>query len=108
MTTAIAPNWRKNAVCATETSDAPEAWTSDKHPAPGAWVQLEQMCHRCPVRRRCAAEALATGAETGVYAGVWVPAQTQPRKWAAAMERLERIAKSAPSAGTDQPLGVPA
>jgi hypothetical protein len=51
------------------------------------------MCRRCPVRRECAAEAVAFGAEAGMYAGVWVPEHRTGHGWAAAIETLRVIAR---------------
>lgn len=49
------------------------------------------MCLRCPARRTCAEDAVVQGAQTGMYAGVWVPQQSDRRNWARAMDRLKRI-----------------
>lgn len=75
-----------------QTPDAPEMWTPERRPARPVMVRLQQICDECPVRRRCAAEAVASSAETWVAAGVFIPAQKRARGWAAAMEELERIA----------------
>ena len=91
----IAPpalDWQARAVCYLETSDAPELWTPDRRPALVVRTQLERMCQRCPVRRQCAAEAVLTQAQTGMYAGVWVPENSPDNQWAAAMEELRLIA----------------
>lgn len=84
--------WRRQAVCFLETSDAPELWTPDHLPGRTVRGHLEQMCRRCPVRRQCAAEAVSSDAEGGIYAGVWVPDSHQRKSWAAAMALLRGIA----------------
>lgn len=95
-------DWQKRAVCYLETSDAPELWTPERRPGRTVRLHLEQMCHRCPVRRQCAAEALATEAETGIYAGVWVPERKdnstkgKEHTWLAAREKLREIAVTPP------------
>ena len=86
--------WRRRAVCFLETSAAPELWTPDRAPARRVQVHLQQMCRRCPVRRECAAEAVALGAEAGMYAGVWVPEHRTGHGWAAAIEALRVIARA--------------
>ena len=84
--------WRRRAVCFLETPDAPEVWTPDRLPARNVRVHLERMCQRCPVRRQCAADAVFAEAETGMYAGVWVPERKENNGWAAAMDKLRQIA----------------
>ncbi|MCH9732005.1 MAG: WhiB family transcriptional regulator [Actinomycetia bacterium] len=104
MSTVDGLDWQKRAVCYLETSDAPEMWTPERRPQRGVREQLEQMCQRCPVRRRCATEAFITEAESGIYAGVWVPERkdNSPRdkghSWLGARERLRTIAATAPVA----------
>lgn len=99
-------DWQKRAVCYLETSDAPEMWTPERRPARTVRLHLEQMCQRCPVRRQCATDALATDAETGFYAGVWVPerkdnsAHDKARTWSGARDQLRAIAGLAPRALT--------
>lgn len=84
--------WQRWAVCVQETSDAPELWTPDRKPAGAVRVHLERMCRRCPVRRTCAANAVHTGAQAGMYAGVWVPQRRPEKAWVAAMQRLVLVA----------------
>jgi WhiB family redox-sensing transcriptional regulator len=55
-------------------------------------VHLQQICAGCPVRRQCAAEAVTSGAETWVAAGVFIPERQRAEGWAAAMEELTKIA----------------
>lgn len=86
--------WRARAVCYLETPDAPELWTPERRPVRDMRVHLERMCARCPVRRECAADAVLTGAEGGMYAGVWVPNHEQGG-WAAAMDVLREVAGDA-------------
>lgn len=102
--------WRERAVCLVETGGAPELWTSDRRPPAAVRTHLEQICRRCPVRRDCAAFALTTGAQCGMYAGVWVPEGTQSggAAWAAAMGRLRTIADTPDGAGGRLAVGVPA
>ena len=85
------PDWQKRAVCYLETSATPELWTPDLQPRGVVRLELERMCGRCPVLRRCAAHAVGTEAEAGFYAGVWVP-ERQYEKWSAAIEQLREIA----------------
>lgn len=98
--------WQERALC--RAADAPELWSGDRKPRLRVLVHLEQMCQRCPVRRDCAAEAVAYGDQAGMYAGVWVPERSSSSRkaWAAAMQRLELIAGTAATAGQD--LGVSA
>lgn len=79
-------------VCIVETPDAPELWASDRQPSPTVRGHLEQMCLRCPARRSCAQEAVDQAAQTGMYAGVWAPQQSDREKWLKAMDRLRQIA----------------
>ncbi|MGJ6127085.1 WhiB family transcriptional regulator [Mycolicibacterium sp. Y3] len=79
-------------VCIVETPDAPELWASDRQPTPAVRKHLEQMCLRCPARRSCAEDAVVQAAQTGMYAGVWVPPQSDRQKWLTAMDRLRQIA----------------
>jgi Transcription factor WhiB len=88
--------WRRRAVCFTEMSDAPELWTPNTRPADKVRVHLERMCQRCPVRRQCAEDAVSTEAESGMYAGVWVPEHKENNGWYAAMDELRLIAGLAP------------
>ena len=80
--------WTRRAVCFVETSDAPELWTPERRPARTVRVHLEQMCSRCPVLQQCAANAVVTAAEGGMYAGVWVPERKANNRWHEAMEQL--------------------
>lgn len=86
--------WRRRAVCLLETPDAPEVWTPERRPARNVRVHLEQMCRRCPVQPQCAADAVLSGAESGMYAGVWVPRLKDKAAWAAAMDELRQVAGS--------------
>ena len=79
-------------VCIVETPDAPELWASDRRPTPSVRKHLEQMCLRCPERRSCAGSAVDQGAQTGMYAGVWVPQQSDRKQWLAAIDELRHIA----------------
>lgn len=85
--------WQRDAVCYRETSAAPELWTPDKRPGVAVRRELERMCHRCPVRRTCATEAVSDGAEAGMYAGVWVPElkTSTAARWHEAMAALREI-----------------
>lgn len=93
-------NWRRNAVCFLETSSTPELWTPDRQPARAVRKSLEGLCHRCPVQRQCAADAIAGDAEGGLFAGVWIPERGDRGKWDAAIERLREIA------GPSEQIGV--
>jgi WhiB family transcriptional regulator, redox-sensing transcriptional regulator len=81
--------WRRRAVCLLETPDAPEVWTPERQPARKVLVHLEQMCRSCPVQSQCAADAVLSGAESGMYAGVWVPQRKPKKSWFAAMHKLQ-------------------
>jgi Transcription factor WhiB len=107
MMLAIGQGWRRRAVCLLETGDAPELWTSDRRPARAVRLHLEQMCQRCPVRRECAADAVKSGAQCGMYAGVWVPERKDNNGWGAAMGELQRIG-GLPVGAAGVALGVPA
>ena len=108
MKTVTEPHWQLEAVCFLETPDAPELWTADREPKRAVLVHLERMCQRCPVRRDCAAEAVANGEQAGMHAGVWVPERSSSirKAWDAAMQRLDLIAGAA--AMPEQDLGVSA
>lgn len=106
--TARALRWQSQAVCALETSGAPELWTPDRRPAGVVFAELQRMCGRCPVRRQCARAAVDSEADTGLYAGVWIPERSQGRPWLSAMDKLRVLAEGVePEPGT-QTLGVPA
>jgi WhiB family redox-sensing transcriptional regulator len=75
-----------------QTPDAPEMWTPDRRPPRPLMVHLQQMCDGCPVRRECAAEAVASGAQTVVAAGMFVPERRLAKSWAAAIDELAEIA----------------
>ncbi len=94
--------WQKRAVCYLETSDAPEMWTSDRRPHGLLRRELERMCARCPVRSRCAAEAVFADAETGTYAGVYLHQNITANagRRAAALDEL-RVIAGLPAAGDD-------
>lgn len=94
--------WQKRAVCYLETSDAPEMWTSDRRPHGLLRRELERMCARCPVRSRCAAEAVLADAETGTYAGVYLHQNITANagRRAAALDEL-RVIAGLPAAGDD-------
>lgn len=105
----MAERWGAEAVCYRETPDAPELWTPERRPAQPVWTHLQQMCQRCPVRRRCAAEAVATEQQSGIYAGVFVPERRKSKTWAAAMKQLRGIAAESAVAGQSCPeVGIPA
>lgn len=110
MNVAAELEWQKRAVCYLETSDAPEMWTSDRRPRGLERRELERMCARCPVRVRCAADAVFRDEETGTYAGVYLPqniAANSARR-AAAMDEL-RVIAGLPAAEDDLAyLGVSA
>lgn len=84
--------WRRKAVCFVEMPDAPEVWTPPRKPPLAVLVPLEQMCQRCPVRRECARDAVASEAECGMYAGVWVPEHKESNGWSPAMAKLCEVA----------------
>lgn len=92
MTPRAGPVAADQQVCIVETPDAPELWASDRQPTPAVRKHLEQMCLRCPARLSCAEDAVDQGAQTGMYAGVWVPQQSDRQKWLTAMDRLRQIA----------------
>ena len=101
--------WRRQAVCAVETPDAPEVWTPHRKPRLAALVALEQMCGRCPVQRDCALHALSSQAEGGMYAGVWVPGSQDPKWWSRARKELCKVAGVDPETlGFDVTVGVSA
>ena len=102
--------WQKRAVCSLETSDAPEMWTSDRRPRGLLRKELQRMCALCPVRARCAADAVFTDAETGTYAGVDLPQNiaANAARRAAAMDELRIIAGLPPAADDLAYLGVSA
>jgi WhiB family redox-sensing transcriptional regulator len=102
MSAAAELEWQKRAVCYLETSDAPEMWTSDRRPHGLLRKELERMCARCPVRRRCATEAVLNDEETGTYAGVYLPRNISANvgRRAAALNEL-RVIAGLPPAGED-------
>lgn len=85
-------NWRREAVCFQETSCAPEEWTPNRQPVRAVRKSMESLCHRCPVLRRCADDALTAQAEGGLFAGVWMPERGDRGKWDEAAARLRVIA----------------
>lgn len=89
-------NWRRKAVCAVETSSAPELWTPDRLPPIAVRKSMESMCHRCPVLRRCADDAVRNDDEGGLFAGVWVPHRGERTRWDDAIQRLREIADPSP------------
>ncbi|WP_459972733.1 WhiB family transcriptional regulator [Mycobacterium sp. MUNTM1] len=91
MRTRVGLRWQKRSVCGLETPDVPDLWTPDHAPAQAVRVHLEQMCRRCPVLRKCAEDAVLTQAQSGFYAGVFVP-EHQATGWAGAMDQLCAIA----------------
>jgi WhiB family redox-sensing transcriptional regulator len=110
MSVAAESGWTKRAVCVLETSDAPELWTSDRRPHGLLRKELARMCTRCPVRTRCAAEAVFTDAEAGTYAGVYLQQNiaANAARRAAAMDEL-RVIAGLPTAADDLAyLGVSA
>lgn len=94
-------NWRRKAVCFLETSSTPELWTPDRQPARAVRESLEGLCHRCPVRRQCAADAIEGNAEGGLFAGVWIPERGDRGKWDDAIDRLCEIAGLSKSFGLE-------
>lgn len=102
--------WRLKAVCSLETPDVPEVWTPDRKPRRAVLVNLQRMCQRCPVHGECASDAVGSEADSGVYAGVWVP---DPHRdvdaWQVAMNELCRIAAgSSDRVAGDEALAVSA
>lgn len=85
-------HWGHQAVCHRETPDAPELWTPERRPVTKWFTHLQQMCQRCPVRQRCAREAVRNGDQCGVYAGVFVPDRRKEDRWTEAMAALAAIA----------------
>ncbi len=110
MSAAAESEWQKRAVCFLETSAAPELWTSDRRPHGLLRKELQRMCARCPVQVQCAANAVFTDAETGTYAGVYLPqnisANTERR--AKALDELRRVAGLPTEADDLSYLGVSA
>lgn len=108
MITLTGSQWQREAVCFLETPDVPELWSADRAPRRSVLVHLEQMCQRCPVRRDCAADAVANGEQAGMHAGVWVPERSSSSRkaWDAAMNRLELIAGT--TGRPERDLGVSA
>lgn len=101
--------WRHEAVCFVEMPDAPEVWTPQRKPRLAVLIPLEQMCGRCPVQRNCALDAVSSGAECGVYAGVWVPERKETNGWSPAMKKLREVAGLDPKTlGFDATVGVSA
>ncbi len=96
-------HWTATGVCFRETPDAPELWTSERRPAQPVWTYLQQMCQRCPVRTRCAAEAVAAEQQSGIYAGVFVPERRKSKGWSAAMDQLREIAAESAGAASPRP-----
>jgi hypothetical protein len=90
--------WGREAVCAVETGAVPELWTSDRRPTGVVGAELERMCARCPVLAQCARQALEDRAESGIYAGVWVPGLDQQQRWQRAMDALRVVAEQRPAA----------
>lgn len=88
----VGQRWKLQGACGVQTPDALEMWTPERRPPRPVMVHLQQICAGCPVRRQCAAEAVASGAENWVAAGVFVPARQYARTWAAAIAELEGIA----------------
>lgn len=85
-------HWGQHAVCHRETPDTPELWTPERRPVAKVWPHLQQMCQRCPVRQRCAQEAVHNGDQCGIYAGVFVPDRRNEVRWDEAMAALRGIA----------------
>lgn len=84
--------WRSQAVCFVETAAVPELWTPDRRPPARDLAALRGICASCPVRRQCAHDAITTDAQSGVYAGIWVPEARHSRYWSYARAQLRRIA----------------
>jgi hypothetical protein len=61
-------DWTENAACRPHPD-----WTAERRPEIDATERMAAICSGCPVRLRCAAYALDSRAESGFYAGVWVP-----------------------------------
>lgn len=81
-------------------------WTPDRRPADAALARMQRICLGCPVRAECAFDASTSGAQCGVYAGVWVPGAQHRTKWIAAHRRLRQIGAGA--VGVPSGVGVPA
>lgn len=88
----VGQRWKLRGACSVQTPDVPDMWTPDHRPPQPVMVHLQQICAECPVRRQCAAEAVATGAQTVVAGGLFVPERRLTRSWAAAMGKLADIA----------------
>ena len=61
-------DWTVDAACRPDPD-----WTTEQRPEPDVEARLRRVCCRCPVNVDCASWALASRAEMGVYAGVWLP-----------------------------------
>lgn len=78
-------------------NDDPNRWTPGRRPLKADLDQMFFVCNKaCPVKQKCAANALHTEAEEGVYAGVWVPTKygssgAVRRVWREAREELREI-----------------
>jgi hypothetical protein len=88
--------WMAKAHCRSGDTD----WTNERTPRPATRDRLAAICADCPVIARCAAYALDTEAEMGMYAGVWIPQQgVVPRNpthnWRTARQQLKQRAKEA-------------
>ena len=72
-------------------------WTSDEPPQGHIEARLAAICAGCPVRRECAAWAVNERAESGTYAGVYLPPRWPGARrqigWERARRQLGRIAR---------------
>ena len=66
-------------------------WTSDEPPQGHIEARLAAICAGCPVRRECAAWAVNERAESGTYAGVYLPTRRRVG-WERGRRQLGRIA----------------
>ena len=85
-------SWKEHAAC----RPSPH-WTSDEPPQGHIEACLVAICAGCPVRRECAAYAVDSRAESGTYAGVWLPPRWPGARrqigWERARRQLGRIAR---------------
>ena len=77
--------WAQDAAC----RPSPH-WTSDERPQGQIEANLAAICAGCPVRRECAAHAVDSRAESGTYAGVWLPPRQPGARREVGWERARR------------------
>lgn len=87
-------DWTLNAACRLNVD-----WTPEKEPSDGLRLAMASVCSGCTVRRPCASQALNEAAESGMYAGVWLPnakcGSRRSVKWQDARRHLKAIAEGA-------------